>query len=101
MLGYTWLNLTNLLINLLGLSRLNLSLFLCEGKYKRGGSNATYYGKTKYHFKVQICEHLGISHLTGKKVKSDNNKPTTIKEHLLSCNYSPSYEEFSILIRRK
>ena len=30
-LGYTWLNLTNLLINLLGLSWLNLSLFLCEG----------------------------------------------------------------------
>ena len=30
-LGYTWLNLTNLLINLLGLSRLNLGLFLCEG----------------------------------------------------------------------
>ena len=30
-LGYTRLNLTNLLINLLGLSRLNLGLFLCEG----------------------------------------------------------------------
>ena len=30
-LGYTRLNLTNLLINLLGLSLLNLSLFLCEG----------------------------------------------------------------------
>ena len=30
-LGYTWLNLTNLLINLLGSSRLNLGLFLCEG----------------------------------------------------------------------
>ena len=30
-LGYTRLNLTNLLTNLLGLSRLNLGLFLCEG----------------------------------------------------------------------
>ena len=30
-LGYTQLNLTNLLINLLGLSWLNLGLFLCEG----------------------------------------------------------------------
>ena len=29
--------------------------------------NATYYGKTKRHFKVQICERLGISHLTGKR----------------------------------
>ena len=30
-LGYTRLNLTNLLINLLNLSQLNLGLFLCEG----------------------------------------------------------------------
>ena len=37
--------------------------------------------KTKHHFKVQICEHLGISHLTGKKVKIDNNKLTAIQEH--------------------
>ena len=43
-------------------------------KYKCGGCNATYYGKTKSHSKAQICEHLGISHLTGKKVKIDNNK---------------------------
>ena len=27
-------------------------------KYKSGGCNATYYGKTKHHFKVRICEHL-------------------------------------------
>ena len=33
-------------------------------KYKFGGYNATYYGKTKRNFKVQICEHLVISHLT-------------------------------------
>ena len=25
--------------------------------YKYGGCNATYYGKTKHHFKVRICEH--------------------------------------------
>ena len=36
-------------------------------QYKCGGCNATYYGKTKRHFKVRICEHLGISHLTGKR----------------------------------
>ena len=38
-------------------------------QYKCGGCNATYYGKTKRHFKVRICEHLGISHLTEKKGK--------------------------------
>ena len=58
------------------------------------------YGKTKRHFKVRICEHLGISHLTGKKVKIDNNKLTSIQEHLLCCNYSPSVEECSILTRK-
>ena len=35
-------------------------------QYKCGGCNATYYGKAKRHFKVRICEHLGISHLKGK-----------------------------------
>ena len=41
--------------------------------YKFGGCNSTYYGKTKRHFKVRIFEDLGISHLTGKEVKIDNN----------------------------
>ena len=47
---------------------------------------------------MRICERLGISHLTGKKVKIDNNKLTAIQEHLC-CNYSPSFEDFSILTR--
>ena len=68
-------------------------------KYKCGGCNATYYGKTKRHFKVRISEHLGILHLNEKKVKIDNNKPTAIQEHLLCCNYCPSFEDFSILTR--
>ena len=33
-------------------------------QYKCDDCNATYYGKTKRHFKVRIFEHLGISHLT-------------------------------------
>ena len=69
-------------------------------KYKCGGCNVSYYGKTKFHFKVRICEHFGISHLLEKKVKIDNNKLTAIQEHLLHCNYSPSFEEFSILTRK-
>ena len=68
-------------------------------KYKWGGCNATYYGKTKRHSETRICEHLGISHLTGKKIKIDNNKLTVIQEHLLCCNYSPSFEDLSILTR--
>ena len=47
-------------------------------KRKCRGCNATYYGKTKCHFKVRICEHLGISYPTGKNVKIDNNELTAI-----------------------
>ena len=61
--------------------------------------NATCYGKTKRHFKVRICEHLGVSHLAEKKGEIDNNKLMAIHEHLLRCNYSPFFEDFSILIR--
>ena len=35
-------------------------------KFQCGGSNATYYGKTKRHFRVRMCKHLVISALTGK-----------------------------------
>ena len=37
-------------------------------KFKCGSCNATYYGKSKRHFKVRMCEHLGISALNGKRV---------------------------------
>ena len=34
--------------------------------YNCGACNATYYGKTKRYFQDQICEDLGVSHLTVK-----------------------------------
>ena len=46
-----------------------IPLFLRSGivyKFQCGSSNATYNGKTKHHFKVRMCKHLGISTLTGK-----------------------------------
>ena len=75
-----------------------IPLFLRSGivyKFKCGGCNATYYGKTKRHFKVRMGEHLGISALTDKKVKGD--KDSAIKDHLLFCNYLPNFDDFSIL----
>ena len=51
--------------------------------------------KTKRHFKVRICEHMGISALTGKRVKGDDD--AAIKEHLLFCNHTPDSKDFSIL----
>ena len=47
-----------------------IPVFLRSGivyKFKSGGCNATYYGKNKRHFKVRMCEHLGVSALTAKK----------------------------------
>ena len=32
-------------------------------KFQCGSCNATCYGKTKCHFKIRMCEHLGISAL--------------------------------------
>ena len=42
-----------------------------------------------------MCEHLGISALTGKRIKGDDD--SAIKEHLLFCNDTPEFEDFSIL----
>ena len=64
-------------------------------KFQCGGCNATYYCKTKRHFKVRMCKHLGISALTGKRVKGDDD--SAIKEHLLFCNHTSDLEDFSIL----
>ena len=64
-------------------------------KFQCGSCNATYYGKTKRHFKVRMWEHFGISALTGKRVKGDDD--SAIKEHLLFCNHTPDFEDFSIL----
>ena len=75
-----------------------IRIFLRSGivyKFKYGGCNATYYGKTKCHFKVRMCEHLGISALTGKRVKGDND--FAVKEHHLFCNHSSGFDDFSIL----
>ena len=55
-------------------------------KFQCGSCNATYYGKTKRHFKVRMCEHLEISALTGKRVKGVDD--SAFKEHLLLFNHT-------------
>ena len=57
-----------------------IPLFLRSGivyKFQCGSCNATYCGKTKRYFKARMCEPLGISTLTGKRVKCDDD--STIK----------------------
>ena len=43
---------------------------------------------------LRMCEQLGISAFTGKRVKGDDD--SAIKEHLSSCNHAPDFEDFSI-----
>ena len=43
-----------------------------------------------------MCEHLGISALTGKRVKGDDD--SAIKEHLLFCNHTPDFEDFKVTL---
>ena len=45
---------------------------------------------------MKIGEHTGISSLTKKPVKLKNN---LVADHLLFCNHSASYDDFSILTR--
>ena len=45
---------------------------------------------------MRIGEHIGISPLTKKKVKS---KGSAVSDHLLLCNHSPSYKIFSVLTK--
>ena len=39
-------------------------------RYLCSSCNATYYGKTSWHFFTRAVEHIGISNLTGKHVKN-------------------------------
>ena len=57
--------------------------------------NATYYGKTKRHFKVCVSEHMGVSACTGKNIKSTKN--SAVLDHILVCNSIVSFEDFSVL----
>ena len=46
-----------------------------------------------------MCEHLGISHLTGKRRTLKPGQSTAIFEHTLFCKGTPSFSDFDILAR--
>ena len=58
--------------------------------------NEFYYGQCVRNLNLRIGEHIGISPLTKKKVKP---KGSAISDHLLLCNNSPSFENFSVLTK--
>ena len=60
--------------------------------------NESYYGECMRRLNVRTGEHISISPLTRKQVKPKNSY---IADHLLLCNYSASYDDFSILTRKE
>ena len=58
--------------------------------------NESYYAECVRHLNVRRGEHIGISPLTRKKVKP---KDSAVSNYLLLCNHSPSFENFSVLIK--
>ena len=63
-------------------------------KFQCGLCNESYYGEFMRHLHVRIGEHIGISPLIRKQVKPKND---SIADHLLLCNHSASYDDFSII----
>ena len=64
-------------------------------KFQCSLCNESYYGKSIRHLDIRSGEHIDVSPLTGKKVKPSNN--SAICDHLLHCNFLPSFDNFSVL----
>ena len=64
-------------------------------RYSCSSCNATYYGKTYRHFFTRAAEHVGISNLTGKRVK--NVKDSAVFDHLLQYNCVIDFDHFDVL----
>ena len=62
-----------------------------------GLCNESYYGESIRHLDIRSGEHIGVSPLTGKKVKPSNNSAICDHCNLLHCNFLPSFDNFSVL----
>ena len=64
-------------------------------KFLCGLCNESYYGGSIRHLDIRSGEHIGVSPLTGKKVKPSNN--SAICDHLLHCNCLPYFDKKYLL----
>ena len=62
-------------------------------KFQCGLCNESYYGESIRHLDIRSGEHIGVS--PGKKVKPSNS--SAIWDHLVHCNFLPSFGNFSVL----
>ena len=71
---------------------------ICSGIiycYTCSNSKVTNYGKIFCHFYARTTKHMGMSNLTGKHLK--NVKQSAMSDHLLQCNCTINFDDFSIL----
>ena len=66
-------------------------------KYTCNSCNAVYIGETFRHQHTRFCEHMGISGLTGKEMKS--KKDSAIRDHLLTCDGVITHDSLVIIGR--
>ena len=64
-------------------------------RYKCSNCNLTYYGETYHHFFTRAGEHIGVSNLTGKRLR--NIKYSAVSNHLLQWNCTIDFDHFDIL----
>ena len=60
-------------------------------RYTCSNCNVTYYGKTFHHFYTRAAEQVGISNLTGKRLKD------VMQSAILQCNCTINFDVFDIL----
>ena len=65
--------------------------------YKCRSCNASYIGQTTRHHKVRVCEHLGISARTGRKLQHSLINASAIKEHMFNQMHEASEEDFTVI----
>ena len=63
-------------------------------KFQCGLYNEPYLYENISYLDIRSREQMGVSPLTGRKVKTINN--SAIRDHLLHYNYLPSFDNFSI-----
>ena len=64
-------------------------------RYTCSNCNVTYYGKIYGHFFNRAAEHMGVSNLTGKRLKKI--KDSAVSDHLIQCNCTIEFDHFDIL----
>ena len=64
-------------------------------KFQRRLCNESYYEECVRRLAVRSGEHIGIFSLTNKREQP--RKDSAVCHHLLNCNYSPTFEDFSVL----